>query len=114
MEPDSRHLYAYGAGEPVGRWDPDGKSWRRRLRVGRVNAALGEVILCTGNTFGGRNGRNVWAQGFTACSDNFGFANADQIQVETIVSECWMEIFGNCLWWHEVNSVEVVDPTPWP
>ena len=24
-DPDSRHLYAYGAGEPVGRWDPDGR-----------------------------------------------------------------------------------------
>jgi RHS repeat-associated protein len=24
-EPDSRHLYAYAAGEPVGRWDPDGR-----------------------------------------------------------------------------------------
>jgi RHS repeat-associated protein len=25
-DPDSRHLYAYGEGEPVGRWDPDGKA----------------------------------------------------------------------------------------
>jgi RHS repeat-associated protein len=24
-EPDSRHLYAYAAGDPVGRWDPDGR-----------------------------------------------------------------------------------------
>ena len=24
-EPDSRHLYAYAAGEPVGAWDPDGR-----------------------------------------------------------------------------------------
>lgn len=23
-DPPSRHLYAYGAGEPIGRWDPDG------------------------------------------------------------------------------------------
>ena len=28
-DPDSRHLYAYGAGEPVGRWDPDGRFWYR-------------------------------------------------------------------------------------
>ena len=25
-EPDSRHLYAYAAGEPVGAWDPDGQA----------------------------------------------------------------------------------------
>ena len=24
-DPDSRHLYAYGAGDPVGAWDPDGR-----------------------------------------------------------------------------------------
>ena len=28
-EPDSRHLYAYAAGEPVGAWDPDGRRWFR-------------------------------------------------------------------------------------
>ena len=27
-DPDSRHLYAYGEGEPVGRWDPDGRAWK--------------------------------------------------------------------------------------
>jgi RHS repeat-associated protein len=26
-DPDSRHLYAYGAGDPVGAWDPDGQLW---------------------------------------------------------------------------------------
>lgn len=26
-DPPSRHLYAYGAGQPVGRWDPDGRSY---------------------------------------------------------------------------------------
>ena len=25
VDPPSRHLYAYGEGEPVGRWDPDGR-----------------------------------------------------------------------------------------
>ena len=25
IDPPSRHLYAYGQGEPVGRWDPDGR-----------------------------------------------------------------------------------------
>jgi RHS repeat-associated protein len=28
-DPPSRHLFAYGAGEPVGRWDPDGRFWYR-------------------------------------------------------------------------------------
>ncbi len=38
-DPDSRHLYAYGAGDPVGAWDPDGRrptqfwvSWRSKPR----------------------------------------------------------------------------------
>ena len=26
-DPPSRHLYAYAAGEPIGRWDPDGRHW---------------------------------------------------------------------------------------
>jgi RHS repeat-associated protein len=26
-DPPSRHLYAYAAGEPIGRWDPDGRWW---------------------------------------------------------------------------------------
>ncbi|CAN5598268.1 hypothetical protein BH20CHL7_BH20CHL7_07190 [soil metagenome] len=26
VEPDSRHLYAYAEGEPIGRWDPDGRA----------------------------------------------------------------------------------------
>jgi len=26
-DPPSRHLYAYGAGEPIARWDPDGAHW---------------------------------------------------------------------------------------
>jgi RHS repeat-associated protein len=29
IDPPSRHLYAYAAGEPVGRWDPDGGFWYR-------------------------------------------------------------------------------------
>jgi RHS repeat-associated protein len=31
-DPPSRHLYAYGAAEPVGRWDPDGRFWYRAQR----------------------------------------------------------------------------------
>jgi RHS repeat-associated protein len=31
-DPDSRHLYAYGAGDPVGAWDPDGENWCLRMR----------------------------------------------------------------------------------
>ncbi|HCS57045.1 MAG TPA: hypothetical protein DIW80_07240 [Gordonia polyisoprenivorans] len=30
-EPAGRHLYAYGAGEPIGRWDPDGRAARSDL-----------------------------------------------------------------------------------
>ena len=26
-DPSTRHLYAYGAGDPVGRWDPEGNHW---------------------------------------------------------------------------------------
>jgi len=26
-QPASRHLYAYGSGDPIGRWDPDGQFW---------------------------------------------------------------------------------------
>ena len=28
INPGSRHLYAYGEGDPVGTWDPDGMRWR--------------------------------------------------------------------------------------
>jgi hypothetical protein len=28
-DPDSRHLYAYGEGDPVGKWDADGAFWYR-------------------------------------------------------------------------------------
>ena len=28
IDPPSRHLYAYGQGEPVGTWDPDGRYWK--------------------------------------------------------------------------------------
>ena len=30
-DPDSRHLYAYGAGEPVGAWDPDGRTYSKLI-----------------------------------------------------------------------------------
>jgi RHS repeat-associated protein len=29
LDPPSRHLYAYGGGEPIGRWDSDGRFWYR-------------------------------------------------------------------------------------
>jgi RHS repeat-associated protein len=39
-DPPSRQLYAYGQGEPVGRWDPDGRlAYRRGTRWGRYNEA---------------------------------------------------------------------------
>lgn len=32
-DPPNRHLYAYGAGEPIGRWDPDGRLWWKRVGI---------------------------------------------------------------------------------
>ena len=32
-DPDSRQLYAYAAGDPVGAWDPDGRLWVFRQRI---------------------------------------------------------------------------------
>jgi RHS repeat-associated protein len=44
IDPPSRHLYAYGAGEPVGRWDPDGMFWYR-VKAGDTLSALGSRYL---------------------------------------------------------------------
>jgi RHS repeat-associated protein len=43
-QPDSRHLYAYAAGEPVGRWDPDGQYWRR-VRVGETLSSIAQKVF---------------------------------------------------------------------
>ena len=42
-DPPSRHLYSYGAGEPIGRWDPDGQYWRFQ----RTNATLSAIARAT-------------------------------------------------------------------
>jgi RHS repeat-associated protein len=44
-DPPSRHLYAYGAGEPIGRWDPDG---RTVIDFGRFSEPVNEP------------GRTIW------------------------------------------------------
>jgi len=56
--PPSRHLYAYAAGEPIGRWDPDGRkivrlsrnySWNGsayRYDTGKLNQVVSVVPIC--------------------------------------------------------------------
>lgn len=77
-DPPSRHLYAYGAGEPIGRWDPDGRLplqiyVRRRVSMqpaaqidyytGSVTASLTPAFLVLGRVTVGWHGRlkTVWA-----------------------------------------------------
>jgi RHS repeat-associated protein len=43
-DPPSRHLYAYGSGEPIGRWDLDGRFWYR-WRSGDTTPALAWAYL---------------------------------------------------------------------
>jgi RHS repeat-associated protein len=50
-DPPSRHLYAYGAGEPVGRWDPDGRFWYR--------VRSGDTYGVISSRFFGRNTVNL-------------------------------------------------------
>jgi len=43
-DPPSRHLYAYGQGEPLGRWDPDGQWWLWRPRQASLaSTTLGQL-----------------------------------------------------------------------
>jgi RHS repeat-associated protein len=46
-DPPSRHLYAYAAGEPIARWDPDGRFWYR-VRSGDTLWALATRYLGSG------------------------------------------------------------------
>lgn len=39
-DPPSRHLYAYGAGEPIGRWDPDGRWYQPEKRLAEYTIEL--------------------------------------------------------------------------
>jgi RHS repeat-associated protein len=50
-DPDSRHMYAYGAGDPVGRWDPEGRWWYA-VRAGDTLEKLASRYL---------RGRSDWA-----------------------------------------------------
>jgi RHS repeat-associated protein len=40
-QPPSRHLYAYGGGEPVVRWDPSGQSWLKKVQLSFANSIPG-------------------------------------------------------------------------
>lgn len=43
-DPPSRHLYAYSVGEPIGRWDPDGRWWYK-VRSGDTLHSLASRFL---------------------------------------------------------------------
>ena len=45
-DPDSRHLYAYAAGEPVGSWDPVGQYWYK-TRAGDTLKSIAAARLLT-------------------------------------------------------------------
>jgi RHS repeat-associated protein len=44
-EPGSRHLFAYGAGDPVGRWDPDGRDSYKTYPIKNIGRFKGVVKL---------------------------------------------------------------------
>jgi RHS repeat-associated protein len=50
-DPPSRHLYAYGAGEPVGRWDPDGQWWKKVAVSFARSIPLGNPARSAANLF---------------------------------------------------------------
>ena len=113
--PGSRHLYAYGAGEPVGAWDPSGQRYiRAQRRVTPARAALvQEIFTCSGFTFGGRIlGDKISAQGFTFCTDNIGFWNVARIRMVTVIDECGWDVLGLC-WggWNTLKKVVTDDNT---
>jgi RHS repeat-associated protein len=61
-EPDSRHLYAYGEGDPVGKWDPDGRrggSWSAHQ-----TAVLQLAMLVRLSVWGVRKTTIITADGF--------------------------------------------------
>jgi RHS repeat-associated protein len=47
-QPETRQLYAYGAGDPVGRADPDGQYWYKVGAYGRTFASLATTALGSG------------------------------------------------------------------
>ena len=85
----------------MGRWDPDGRYWVRRA----FQVAVREIATCTGNTFGGFDGLEIWAQGLSACWSNIGLWNFTRLTTWTRIEECGWEVFGMC-WggWHTLNQ----------
>jgi RHS repeat-associated protein len=99
-DPDSRHLYAYAQGDPIGGWDPDGRLSSRF----RADVPIGgpEVLIWGGHTFGGfiKIADKVWAQSMTFAWNNRWMMNVDQIKWVTTIEECGFEIAGIiCIDW---------------
>jgi len=99
-DPPSRHLFTYAGGEPVGQWDPDGNAWRRRIIFEL------QVIVCTGNTFGGRLIFNAaWAQAFTSC---IGIQWINRVRTVTDIDVCGWDFVGLCMGgWHTLKRTVV-------
>ena len=63
IDPPSRHLYAYGQGDPVGTWDPDG------MKASRLSFVFPfPDVFCAGVVDARRIGRDVTAQAGQSCS----------------------------------------------
>jgi len=74
VDPATRHLYSYGGGEPIGRWDPDGRWWHK-VRVGESLSSMAARWL--GST---SNWRWIWNR------------NRERIKHPDIIQAGW------CLW----------------
>jgi RHS repeat-associated protein len=83
--PPSRHLYAYAAGEPIGRWDPDGRYW---------------YVIRAGDTLGSIASRRLQGTGNWPMVYN---ANKSSTSVVKSTSTIFP---GKCLWipWTWVTS----------
>ncbi len=78
-DPDSRHLYAYGAGDPVGRWDPWGTDdwWRQDVHSGCVPQWVAD-LNCSRADFDQMNSleRLRWLHAFQTTFAKGGWFNA--------------------------------------
>jgi RHS repeat-associated protein len=79
-DPPSRHLYAYGQGEPIGRWDPDGRFWYK-LRDGDTLRRLAARFL-----------------GDPDRSTRIANANPGGRITPVHINRAWVPRAGQCLW----------------